>query len=298
MIDYRLLAALAAVIEERGFERAAQVLHLTQSAVSQRVRQLEERLGQVLLVRSQPPQPTEAGQQLLKHFQQVRLLESSLPASLLFASADKPQSLSLGINADSLATWFWQAGELLLKKRSLLFDLRVDDQDVTQQMLKNGEVAGCVSAAATPLQGCRCVYLGTMVYRLLARPDFIARWFPQGLGTDAAKRAPAAIFGRHDALQFRLLNKALGPKLPLIPAHYVPSPEAFAEAVIRGHAYGAIPDLQSAPWLASGELVEVIPQHENVRLYWHCWNIASDLLEELERCLRQVARQVLVQEDC
>jgi LysR family transcriptional regulator (chromosome initiation inhibitor) len=297
MIDYRLLAALAAVIEERGFDRAAQVLHLTQSAVSQRVRQLEERLGQVLLVRSQPPQPTEAGRQLLKHFQQVRLLEGNLPASLLFASADKPQSLSLGINADSLGTWFWQAGELLLQKRSLLFDLRVDDQDVTQQLLKSGEVAGCISAVATPLQGCRCVYLGTMVYRLLARPDFIARWFPGGLTLETAKRAPAAIFSRNDALQFRLLKRALGPNLPLIPAHYVPSHEAFAEAVTRGHAYGAIPDLQSAPWLASGELVEVIPQHEDVRLYWHCWNIASDLLKDLERCLGQVARQVLVQED-
>lgn len=297
MIDYRLLAALAAVIEERGFERAAQVLNLTQSAVSQRVRQLEERLGQVLLVRSQPPQPTAAGQQLLKHFLQVRLLEDNLPAALQQESADRPLSLALGINADSLATWFWQAGEQLLEKRNLLFDLRVDDQDVTQQLLKNGEVAGCISASATPLQGCRCRYLGTMVYRLLARPEFVARWFPQGLSREAVERAPVAIFSRHDALQFRLLQQVLGPKLPLIPAHYVPSPEAFAEVVYRGHAYGALPDLQSAGWLAAGELVEVIPQQEPVRLYWHCWNLASDLLQELEQCLRRVARQVLVQEE-
>ena len=297
MLDYRLLAALATVIEEQGFERAAQVLHLTQSAVSQRVRQLEERLGQVLLVRSQPPQPTAAGRQLLKHFQQVRLLEGNLPASLLAQAAEQPQSLALGINADSLATWFWQAGELLLARRPLLFDLRVDDQDVTLQMLKNGEVAGCISAAAAPLQGCRCVYLGTMVYRLLARPDFIARWFPQGLTPPAARQAPAAIFGPHDALHFRLLRQALGPQLPLVPAHYVPSPEVFAEAVCRGQAYGALPDQQSAPWLRSGKLVAVIPQVEAVRLYWHCWNIASDLLRDLEACLRRVAGRELEQEE-
>jgi LysR family transcriptional regulator (chromosome initiation inhibitor) len=297
MIDYRLLAALSAVIDEGGFERAAQALHLTQSAVSQRVRQLEERLGQVLLIRSQPPEPTPAGRQLLKHYHQVRLLESALPVSLLGESAEGPLTLALGINADSLATWFWQAGEELLKRRNLLFDLRVDDQDVTQRMLKRGEVVGCVSAATTPLQGCRCAYLGTMRYRLLARPEFVARWFPEGLSSKAVAQAPAAIFGRHDALQFRLLHQALGPKLPLLPAHYVPSPEAFAEAVYRGHAYGAIPDQQSEAWLKKGELVEVIPEQENVRLYWHCWNIASDLLDDLEGCFKKVAKLVLYQED-
>lgn len=296
MLDYRLLTAYAAVIDEGGFDRAARILHLTQSAVSQRVRQLEERLGQILLVRSQPPEPTPAGRQLLKHYHQVRLLESALPASLLGESDENPLTLSLGLNADSLATWFWQAGELLLEKHEILFDLRVDDQDVTQQMLKKGEVAGCVSASSTPLQGCRCVYLGTMVYRLLARPEFVARWFAEGLTKEAVATAPAAIFGRHDALQFRLLKQALGSKLPPLPAHYVPSPEAFAEAVYRGHAYGAIPDQQSRDWLKRGELVEVIPQQENVRLYWHCWNISSELLQELEQCLMLVTREVLVQE--
>jgi len=297
MIDYRLLTSLASVIDEGGFERAGQVLHLTQSAVSQRVRQLEDRLGQILLIRSQPPEPTEAGRQLLRHYHQVRLLENALPASLLNETDASPLSLSLGLNADSLATWFWQAGGEFLTRRNVLFNLRVDDQDVTQQMLKKGEVVGCVSATSTPLQGCRCVYLGTMVYRLLARPEYVARWFPQGVDATAISQAPAAIFGRYDALQFRLLSKVLGPKLPPLQAHYVPSPEAFAEAIYRGLAYGAIPDLQSKDWLAKGELVEVIPQHENVRLYWHCWNLSSELLDELGACLRQVAREVLVQED-
>ncbi len=297
MIDYRLLAALSAVIDEGGFERAAQALYLTQSAVSQRVRQLEERLGQVLLVRSQPPEPTEAGRQLLKHYHQVRLLESALPASLLNETDEKPLTLSLGLNADSLATWFWQAGGELLKRRNILFDLRVDDQDVTHQMLKKGEVVGCVSAIATPLQGCRCVYLGTMIYRLLARPEFISHWFPEGLSLEAVGKAPAAIFGRHDALQFRILHQVLGPKLPILPAHYIPSPEAFAEAVHRGQAYGAIPDQQSEDWLKKGELVEVTPEREMVRLYWHCWNLSSELLNDLETCLRKVAGQVLYMEE-
>jgi LysR family transcriptional regulator (chromosome initiation inhibitor) len=106
-----------------------------------------------------------------------------------------------------------------------------------------------------------------------------------------------AIFGRHDTLQFRILQSQIGASLPDLPAHYIPSPQAFAEAVYRGHAYGAIPDLQSTEWLKSGELIEVTPKYENVRLYWHCWNISSRLLDELGECLRLVAKEVLVQED-
>jgi LysR family transcriptional regulator (chromosome initiation inhibitor) len=297
MLDYRLLGALAAVIDHGGFERAAQVLHLTQSAVSQRIRQLEERHGQVLLIRSQPPQPTEAGRLLLSHYRQVCLLEHALPAALRIQANESPLTLALGINADSLGTWFWQAGELFLHRHAVLFDLRVDDQDVTLQMLKKGEVAGCVSAIALPLQGCRCVYLGTMIYRLLARPDFAARWFADGLSHASVSQAPAAVFGRHDALQFRLLRQELGQSLPVIPAHSVPSPEAFAEAIRRGQAYGALPDQQSEGWRAAGELIEVSTSREPVRLFWHCWNITSDILGELEKCLRHVTRRVLWQEE-
>ncbi len=63
--DYRTLQALDAVIGERGFERAAQKLCITQSAVSQRIKQLENMFGQPLLVRTVPPRPTEQGQKLL-----------------------------------------------------------------------------------------------------------------------------------------------------------------------------------------------------------------------------------------
>ena len=63
--DYRTLQALDAVIRERGFERAAQKLCITQSAVSQRIKQLENMFGQPLLVRTVPPRPTEQGQKLL-----------------------------------------------------------------------------------------------------------------------------------------------------------------------------------------------------------------------------------------
>ena len=51
------LAAFAAVLEEGSFEAAARRLCVTPSAVSQRIKALEDRLGQVLLVRQPPCRP-------------------------------------------------------------------------------------------------------------------------------------------------------------------------------------------------------------------------------------------------
>ena len=72
MLDYKLLEALAQVVQSGGFDKAAQELHITQSAVSQRVKLLEGQTGQILLARTTPPRATEAGRNLLKHFRRNR----------------------------------------------------------------------------------------------------------------------------------------------------------------------------------------------------------------------------------
>ena len=106
MFDYKLLAALAAVVEQGGFERAAQVLGLSQSAVSQRIKLLEARVGQPVLVRETPPSATEVGRRLLNHVQQVRLLERDLQAQVpALDEGAAPERLRIALNADSLATW-------------------------------------------------------------------------------------------------------------------------------------------------------------------------------------------------
>lgn len=105
MLDYPLIAALAAVIREGSFEKAARSLHLSPSAVSQRVKLLEQRLGQVLVVRDSPCRATSAGLQLCRHAEQVSLLERELMASLPPRTGQgRPGHLRLAVNADSLST--------------------------------------------------------------------------------------------------------------------------------------------------------------------------------------------------
>lgn len=141
--DYRTLQALDAVIRERGFERAAQKLCITQSAVSQRIKQLENLFGQPLLVRTIPPRPTEQGQKLLALLHQVELLEEEWLGNE--TNSDIPLLLSLAVNADSLATWLLPALQPVLVDSPIRLNLQVEDETRTQERLRRGEVVGAVS---------------------------------------------------------------------------------------------------------------------------------------------------------
>lgn len=294
MLDYKLIEAFAKVVAEGGFERAARVLFITQSAVSQRVRQLEDQSGQILLSRTTPPQPTLAGRSLLKHYQQVKLLEAGLAAELTAEAEQGPTTLAIGINADSLASWFLQSIRPLLQQFDVLIDLRVDDQEQTHAFLREGEVVGCISNEAKAIQGCRVEFLGKMNYRLLATPAFIGRWFPAGLSLAAAEQAPAVIFNRKDRLHHRFLERHLGALPSRLPCHNIPAPEQFLQGIADGYSYGMVPDWQSAALLNCGQLEELLPGAAfPVDLYWHCWNLASPPLDTFSAQLVSGAQRLL-----
>jgi LysR family transcriptional regulator (chromosome initiation inhibitor) len=294
MLDYKLIEALAMVIEQSGFDKAAQALHITQSAVSQRIKLLEEQVGQILLARTTPPQATAPGKKLLKHYLQVKRLEQDL-GSTIAPDADRGfTSMAVGINADSLATWFLEAIHPFLRKNPLVLDIRIDDQDQTHRMLKDGEVVGCISTQARPLQGCRSERLGRMTYGLFATPDFSDQWFPGGVTPAAARDAPAIIFNRKDSLHLKLFRQAFGAVPAPIPTHYIPSSEKFADFIAMGLGYGMLPRQQSEPLLRTGQLVDLLPHHKvPVDLYWQCWNLKSVLLERFSGQLVRGARGLL-----
>lgn len=302
MYDYKLVEALALVLREGGFEKAARALHLTQSAVSQRVRLLEERAGRPLLVRGAPPRATDAGRALLAHYRRVRLLEDDLERELAPGDAGF-RTLPLAVNADSLSIWFLDALAPLVRRERILLDLVVDDQERTHALLVQGEVAGCLSTRAEPLRGTRCERLGVMPYLCCAAPDFAREWFgPEPrLLPEATSRAPAVLFNRrdevHDAFLRALPGRAAGDPPPY-PRHYVPSSEKFVDAVAAGLAYGMIPRPQAAPGLASGRLVDLAPgRGVNVELFWHQWDLESALMDGVLAALRCAANDVLEQGD-
>ncbi|WP_426140287.1 LysR family transcriptional regulator ArgP [Pseudomonas sp. DWP3-1-2] len=294
MFDYKLLSALAAVIEQAGFERAAQVLSLSQSAVSQRIKLLEARIGQPVLIRATPPRPTEIGMRLLNHVQQVRLLERDLQSQVPALDEEgMPERLRIAINADSLATWWASAVGDFCAQHHLLLDLVVEDQDVGLKRMRAGEVAACVCGSERPVAGARSQALGAMRYRALASPAFIQRHFPGGVGAALLPRTPALVFGPDDFLQHRYLA-SLGVEGGF-EHHLCPSSEGFIRMIEVGMGWGLAPELQVREQLQRGTLVELVPgKPVDVPLYWHHWRNGGQLLTQLTGHLAQQAGQWLV----
>jgi LysR family transcriptional regulator (chromosome initiation inhibitor) len=297
--DPDALECLAAIVEEGGFERAAQRLSITQSAVSQRLRALEAQVGTVLVVRSRPLKATAAGQLLLKHTKMMRLLRADLERDLreLAPNAARGQRdedrIAVAINADSIATWALPALTPLIQE-GLAIEIIHDDQDFTHEWLREGQVMGCVTSLGQALRGCRLEPLGAMPYAAVASPAFAAEALQGRLTPYNFHRVPFIAFNRKDDLQRDFVCQSFGLPRASLKQVYVPSSEGQVRAALAGWGVTAVPRPLVAPLLQSGQLLDVAPDHDyRVPLYWHCWNLASDVLDGLSRALRQGAAQAL-----
>ena len=288
------LAALVAVLDEGSFEGAARRLSVTPSAVSQRIKALEDRLGQVLILRHSPCTATPAGERLLRSVQQMRLLEAeALQAFQVDDDGAAPTSVAIAVNADSLATWFLSALTNLHEQHRLLFDIRVEDQDHSTDLLRDGSVLGAITASARPVQGCNVSKLGVMRYLPVASPAFVARHFAQGLDAISLGKAPMLVFNRKDALQWRFMHRVTRARLAP-PMHYLPSSTAFVEGAALGLGWAMAPGSMLTKSFAEGALKPIAPDHWlDVPLYWQHWSIRSNTLSTVTKALLQAARQGL-----
>lgn len=286
MLDYPNLAALAAVHRRGAFDLAAAQLGITPSAVSQRVKALEDRIGSLLIRRGQPCIATETGLRLIRHFDEVMLLEAALPLP-----DPQPATLRIAVNADSLATWVIPA---LAAVEGMLFDIVIDDQDVSQDWLRTGEVAGAITSHPGPLQGCDTLPLGILRYTAAASPGYIARHLPSGPTRPAMARAPGMTFSDKDRLQSLWLRQNLGSEIAF-PTHRIASSQGFVDGALAGLGWGMLPLLQAAPHLATGRLRELIPDTPlDTPLHWQFARRTAPALAPLSRALQQAARQALI----
>ena len=290
-IDAELAATVAAVVDEGSFEAAARRLHVTQSAVSQRIKSLEQQIGRAVVVRSRPVRPTEAGEALVRLARQVALLEHDTVAAFGLGDAAETNAprvrVPLAVNADSMATWFLTPLARVARQHPIDVDLHRDDQDYTARMLESGEVMAAVTSEAEPVGGSAVTPLGVLEYRAMATAEFVALWFADGVTAEALSRAPFVDFDRRDALQQGWL-RARGVEPWQVPRHYVPASHDFSEAVRLGLGWGLIP----APHVTDG-LFELGEPRIRVPLYWQQWNLRSPLLDAIAEEVAAEAARVL-----
>ncbi len=290
--DYRNLQALDIVIRERGFERAAQKLCITQSAVSQRIKQLETQYGQPLLVRNIPPRPTEQGQKLLALLHQVEMLEEQWLTDE--KGGTTPLLLSLAVNADSLATWLLPALREVLADLPVRLNLQVEDETRTQERLRRGEVVGAVSIQPKALPSCLVDSIGALDYLFVSSPSFAQRYFPQGVNRQALLRAPAVSFDHLDDMHQAFLQENFELSPGSVPCHIVNSSEAFVQLAKQGSVCCMIPHLQIETELAEGSLIDITPGlYQRRMLYWHRFAPESRVMKRVTDSLLTYGRQVL-----
>ncbi|MEU3791316.1 LysR family transcriptional regulator ArgP [Streptomyces fructofermentans] len=271
---------LLAVVDEGTFDAAAAVLHVTPSAVSQRVKALEQRTGSVLVTRTKPVLPTGPGEVVVRFARRLARLERDARAELGMSGPEETTRLPIAVNSDSLATWFLPALARVPAELRLCYELRREDQDHTAALLRDGRVMAAVTSSPEAVTGCSVRRLGRMRYLPVASPSFAARWptdRPGGPPGDALADAPVIVFDRHDDLQDAFVRTlAPGRRGAGAARHFVPTSEGFVDAVAAGMGWGMVPEEQAAPLLRAGRLVALVRgRTTDVPLFWQQWRLES-----------------------
>lgn len=298
MLDYSALRVVQAVVQLGSFEKAATALNVTPSAVSQRVKQLEERLGAVLIVRGTPCTATEKGDWLCRHMENVGVLErdlfKQLPSLAGISAPEQKVTLQIATNADSLATWFLEAMSNFSQATDFLVNISVDDEGHTADWLQKGRVLAAVTSVEKVIPGCRRYALGALRYHATASPAFVARYFPDGISRAAVAAAPALTFNQKDRLQNDWLRATIG-EVAAYPTHWLPSTPGFLQASLAGMGWCMNPSVLIGDHLAAGRLIDLLPGKPlDVPLYWQINRLASDRLSGLTREVVAVAKRHLV----
>jgi LysR family transcriptional regulator (chromosome initiation inhibitor) len=281
------LDALVAIADHGSFDAAARQLHITPSAVSQRVRALEATAGQVLISRGTPCRPTPHGEWLVRLGRQTRFLYTEAAQALTTAAAVE---LPVAVNADSLASWFRDVLAVATTWAGTSIRLRVEDQGYSQELLRRGDVLAAVTSDPTAVQGCSVDSLGALRYLPAAAPAVAARW-RRGAAPDWAAM-PVVIFNDKDDLQHELLRRHGVEQGPPV-VHQVPSTADFYAAIRMGLGWGMLPEAQARADLAAGELVRLSGDVIDIPLHWQRWRLDSPKLAALTAAVRVAASHLL-----
>ena len=291
--DYEALAVLSAIVRTGSFESAAKALNVTQSAVSQRIKQLEDKVGSVLVVRGRPCTASADGQLLCQHFDHVTLLRHEVREQLSVGDAKTKSNIRVAVNNDSLATWFPEVVARAADELSVRLEILPDDQEFTEERLRSGDALAIVSSSEKPIPGCKSFALGNMEYVAVASAAYVAQHFTDGISLPSVAGAPSIRFDRKDTLPYQWLQTAFKDTTPLS-SHIIPSFEGHLISCKLGIGWGMMPIVSVKHLIESGELIEIVPNTRVATpLFWHTRLQASVTLRRLSEIAIDVSKDKL-----
>jgi len=291
LLDPHHLSALSAILRHGSFDAAAAELAVTPSAISQRIRALEDRVGASLINRGTPCTGTPAGLRIARYAEDIGLLEAQLTRELALDHGARPMRVRIAVPADVLATWFVQA---MAQVPVVLFDLVIDDQDHSAEWLRRGEVSAAVTVGGQAVTGCDAFALGTLRYLATASPSFIDQWFNQGVTSQTLAQAPCLVFNHKDRLQKTWVEARTGSRISL-PSHFLPSSHGFVDAACQGLGWGMNPEPLVREALAQNLLRCIVPGEAlDVALTWQVGRVLAPALAPLTHAVRDTAKSILI----
>lgn len=291
LLDPHHLSALSSILRNGSFDAAAAELSVTPSAISQRIKALEDRVGASLINRGTPCTGTPAGLRIARYAEDIGLLEAQLARELTLEKGTEPARVRIAIPADSLATWFIDA---MAQATEILFDLVIDDQDHSADWLRRGEVSAAITVGGQQVTACDSIALGTLRYLPTASPGFVDRWFGHGVTAETLARAPCLVFNRKDGLQRAWMEARTGQRISP-PSHFLPSSHGFVDAAIAGLGWGMNPEILVRSAIADGRLKSIAPDAPlDVALTWQVGRVLAPALAPLTCAVRAAAAGTLI----
>ncbi len=292
MMDYKALVSLHAVLRFQSFDKAAKHLNLTQSAVSQNIKRLEQDCGRPLLIRARPVTATPLGEKVLAHFNRVTMLEEGLQEDIQGTTSNHP--LSIAVNNDALATWFTEVLSQFSSTSSTKLHIKSADEGHTRTLLQTGEVIACLSQTGTPVTGGDSVFLGYMNYELVATQGVIETHLKGDVSPEAVLCSPSLIYDERDELWTRYQDECLNIKADTRNSHWYPSSHGFVELAMSGTVCALVPSVQIKDQLRNKQLVSLFPDKPlTLPLYWHWYKLNAPVLDRLTKVILTVTRDVL-----
>ncbi|WP_030746534.1 LysR family transcriptional regulator [Streptomyces griseus] len=239
-IEVKLLRTLLTVVDEDGFSRAAQSLHVTQPTVSQQIQRLESLIQAPLFHRTKRPlRLTPAGQELVAHARRVLMLNSEVLDKLSAIRSHETFGMGCSFHfADGLSTMLSRLAE-------------------EQPHLRCATVTGVSASLADRVAGDEleaALLLGTRT----ARSEMLGRlrlgWFGHRALTPGG-RVPISLLGDRSALSLHIVEALTAHGVPWYSLPWCTDPLAVRASVQAGLAYTALcenaqhkhPDLHPAP---------------------------------------------------
>ncbi|MCH4210061.1 LysR family transcriptional regulator ArgP [Bifidobacterium sp.] len=291
-ISIEQLTALQQVVENGGFEAAADELHISQSAISQRIKNLESQIGQIVVQRTKPIRATETGQLLLRFARQITLAQQEVMNLIAKDQNSGAVSIRVAVNADSLESWVLPS-LAPVAQCGIALDIRRQDENISAELLRSGEVMAAITAERNPVQGCSITRLGAMPYYPACTPEFRRRWFTGGMTRDSVGEAPLVQYDRNDRMQYNFIHR-ITPATVHPPTHYVPTSVGYNDAVALGFGWGLIPG-STLPSYSEDRLVTLCDEPVLLPLYWQQWKLSSPSLDSVAQAIIKAGHDALVQ---